>query len=137
MAEIKTLKSGKIGTTTVDDASFTGRLHPVVLREAVIMYEANKRVGTASTKTRSEVNGTTKKDRRQKGSGAARRGDKKATQFRGGGVAHGPKPRDYSYSLPRKALKRALRVAIAGKLRTARSCAGKVRWLPTPPPPRR
>lgn len=117
MAEIKTLKGGKVATSTVDDAPFAGRLHPVVLREAVLMYEANKRVGTASTKTRSEVRGTTKKDRRQKGAGAARRGDKKAPQFRGGGVAHGPKPRDYSYSLPRKALKRALLVAIAGKLK--------------------
>ncbi len=54
---------------------------------------------------------------RQKGAGAARHGDRKAPQFRGGGVAHGPKPRDYSYSLPRKALKRALLVALAGKLR--------------------
>ena len=117
MVEIKTLKAGEHGTSEVDDAPFSGRLHPVVLREAVLMYEARRRVGTASTKTRSEIVGSTKKIYRQKGTGRARHGDRKAPIFRGGGIAHGPKPRDYSYSLPRKALKRALRVALSGKLR--------------------
>ena len=117
MTEIKSLRDGKVGTAQIDASAFEGRANPVVLREAVLMYEANRRVGTASTKTRSEINGSTKKIYRQKGTGRARHGDKKAPIFRGGGVAHGPHPRDYSYSLPRKALKRALKIALAGKIR--------------------
>lgn len=117
MIEIKSLQQGKVGTAQVDDAAFAGRHNPVVLREAVLMYEANKRVGTHSTLTRSEVKGTTHKMFRQKGTGRGRKGDRKAPGLRGGGVAHGPKPRDYSYSMPRKALRRALVVAMAGKLR--------------------
>ena len=117
MAEVKSLSKGKVGSSTIDDAAFQGRMNPVVLREAVLMYEANRRVGTASTKSRSEIRGSTKKIYRQKGTGRARHGDRKSPIFRGGGIAHGPKPRDYSYSLPRKALKRALKIALAGKLR--------------------
>lgn len=117
MLDVKSLSSGKVGTAQIDGTPFEGRANPVVLREAVIMYEARRRVGTASTKTRAEINGTTKKIYRQKGTGNARHGSRKAPIFRGGGVAHGPKPRDYSYSLPRKALKRALRLAVAGKIR--------------------
>ena len=117
MVEIKSLQNGKIGTTKLDDAAFAGRFHPVVLREAVLMYEANRRVGTASTKTRSQIRGTTHKMYRQKGTGRARHGDRKAPGMRGGGIAHGPHPRDYSYSMPRKALRRALKVALAGKFR--------------------
>ena len=97
MIEIKSLQQGKVGTTQLDDAVFAGRHNPVVLREAVLMYEANKRVGSHSTLTRSEVKGTTQKMYRQKGTGRGRRGDRKAPGLRGGGVAHGPKPRDYSY----------------------------------------
>ncbi len=124
MAEIKSLSGGKVGTTQIDASAFEGRVNPVVLREAVLMYEANRRVGTASTKTRSQVKGSTKKIYRQKGTGRARHGDRKAPSFRGGGVAHGPHPRDYSYSLPRKALRRALRIALAGKFRDGEV----VRW---------
>ena len=117
MAEIKSLRGGKIGTAQIDATAFEGRPNPVVLREAILMYEANRRVGTASTKTRSQVKGSTRKFQRQKGTGRARHGDRKAPSFRGGGVAHGPHPRDYSYSLPRKALRRALKIALAGKIR--------------------
>ncbi|MHC5009703.1 MAG: 50S ribosomal protein L4 [Planctomycetota bacterium] len=117
MSEVKSLQGTKVGTTDVDGSVFGERLHPVVLREAVLMYEANRRVGTHSTKTRSEVKGSTKKIYRQKHTGRARHGDRKANIFRGGGIAHGPKPRDYSYALPRKALKRAVQVALAGKFR--------------------
>lgn len=128
MAEIKSLRGGKVGKAALDTSAFESRLNPVVLREAVLMYEANRRVGTASTKTRSQVNGSTKKIYRQKGTGRARHGDRKAPSFRGGGVAHGPHPRDYSYALPRKALKRALRIALAGKFRDGEV----VRWEGTP-----
>ena len=118
MLEVKSLQAGgNLGSATLDVAAFERRENPVVLREAVLMYEARRRVGTACTKTRSQVNGSTKKIFRQKGTGRARHGDRKAPSFRGGGVAHGPKPRDYSYSLPRKALVKALRIALSGKIR--------------------
>lgn len=119
MADIQTLNGGSVGKAELDDATFTfgERLHPVVLRDAVIMYEANKRQGTVNTLTRRFVNGSGRKIQKQKHVGRARHGDKKAPIFRGGGVAHGPHPRDHSYAMPRKALKRALQVALAGKLR--------------------
>lgn len=119
MAAIKTYRGGKVSEGELDDATFTfgERMRPAVLREAVIMYEANRRVGTVNTLSRRFVNGSGKKFQRQKHVGRARHGDRKAPQFRGGGVAHGPHPRDFSYSLPRKALRRALQVALAGKLR--------------------
>lgn len=119
MADIRTWNSGTVGTSTLDDATFTRgeRLRPAVLREAVVMYEANQRVGTVNTLSRRFVNGSGKKYQKQKHVGRARHGDKKAPSMRGGGVAHGPHPRDHSYSLPRQALTRALQVALAGKLR--------------------
>jgi hypothetical protein len=78
------------------------------------MYEANKRQGTVKTKTRAEVTATTRKPYKQKGTGNARRGDFKSPLLRGGGVIFGPRPRDYSYSIPRKALREALRSALLG-----------------------
>ena len=119
MATIKTLNGGTVGESQVDDATFNfgERMNPVVLRDAVLMYEANKRQGTHNTLTRRFVNGSTKKLTKQKHTGRARHSDRKAPLFRGGGIAHGPHPRDYSYSMPRKALKRALQIALDGKLR--------------------
>ena len=116
MSSIKTFTNGAVRETAVDTAVFGERLRPAVLREAVQMYEANRRQGTVNTLTRRFVNGTSKKFLRQKGSGGARHGDRKAPSFRGGGVAHGPHPRDYSWSMPRKAKRRALQVALAGKM---------------------
>lgn len=119
MADIRTWKNGKAGSGTLDDDAFTfgERMRPAVLRDAVVMYEANKRTGTVNTLTRRFVAGSGRKIQRQKHTGRARKGDKKANLMRGGGVAHGPHPRDHSYAMPRKALKRALQVALASKLR--------------------
>jgi large subunit ribosomal protein L4 len=119
MAAIKTLNGSAVGESSLDDATFSfgQSMRPAVLRDAVIMYEANKRQGTVNTLTRRFVNGSGKKFQKQKHTGRARHGDKKAPIFRGGGVAHGPHPRDHSYAMPRKALTRALQVALAGKLR--------------------
>jgi len=100
----------------VDEAAFGGKVRLKLLREAVIMYEANQRIGTASTKTRGEVSGSGRKPYRQKGTGYARAGSRRSPIWRGGGITFGPKPRDYSYRLPRKALKLALKSAILGKL---------------------
>jgi len=112
---VRSLRGGKIAATDLDTAFLAGAIRPAVLREAVLMYEANQRVGTASTKTRAEVAGSTKKLYKQKHTGRARHGDKKAPSFRKGGVAHGPHPRDYRQNLPRRAKVQALRVALAGK----------------------
>lgn len=117
MAQIKSYSNGSVGSAEIDDATFGERHNPVVLREAVLMYEANRRVGTHQTRTRRFVSGTSAKMYKQKHTGRARHGDRKAPLMRGGGVAHGPHPRDYSYSMPKKALKKALQVALASKIR--------------------
>jgi large subunit ribosomal protein L4 len=116
MAQVKSLKGGKVGVEDLDDTAFGEPAHPVAVREAVLMYQANLRQGTAKAKSRGEVRGSTKKLYRQKHTGRARHGDKKAPQFRKGGVAHPPLPRDYRQSLPRKALRRALGTVLSRKL---------------------
>jgi len=108
--------TGEVGSTDLEESVFGSEVRWRVLRDAVVMYQANKRVGTHSTKTRSEIRGSTRKPWRQKGTGRARAGTRKSPIWRGGGVTFGPKPRDYSYSMPRKALRQAVRSAVLGKL---------------------
>ncbi len=86
-----------------------------LIYEAVVNYRANQRRGTASTKTRAEVRGGGRKPWRQKGTGRARAGSTRSPLWKKGGVAFGPKPRDYSYKIPRKAKKNALKSALAMK----------------------
>jgi len=105
----------QVGRFEFDEAALGGHVHKVLLREAVLMYEANRRVGTASTKTRGEVAGSRSKLFRQKGTGRARVGSRVTNKRRGGGTAKGPRPRDYSYHLPRKALRRATQSALLSK----------------------
>ena len=126
MADVKTwnASTGAAGTAVLDEAKLLPRearatnrgMHPVVLRDAVVMYEANKRVGTVQTKERHFVSGNTKKMYKQKHTGNARQGDGKAPHFRGGGVCFGPHPRDFSYAMPKKALRKALAVALTRKI---------------------
>jgi len=82
----------------------------------VKMQLANKRVGTSSTKTRAEVSGSGKKPWRQKGTGRARVGSRRNPVWTGGGIAFGPRPRDYSYRLPRKVRKLAMKSALSSKV---------------------
>ena len=105
------------GEVTVDAADFGGKISPRLMHEAVLMYEANRRQGTHSTLRRGEVAGSTKKLFRQKGTGNARAGTRRTNKRRGGGTAKGPKPRDYSYALPKQALKAATRMAVLAKIR--------------------
>jgi len=105
-----------VGTLSVDPADFGGEINKQLLHDCVLMYQANQRAGTHSTLRRSEVAGSTKKLFRQKGTGNARVGNKRTNKRRGGGTAKGPKPRDYSYRLPKKALQTATRMAILSKL---------------------
>ncbi len=100
----------------VDEAWFGGTVRKRALREAVLMYEASLRTGTASTLRRSEVATSSRKLWRQKHTGRARVGDRSAPHRRGGASVFGPRPRDYRYSLPKKALKAALDSAILAKL---------------------
>src|SRR5215468_10311001 len=104
------------GTVTIDAADFGGKISPRLLHEVVLMYLANQRAGTHSTLRRGEVAGSTKKLFRQKGTGNARVGTRRTNKRRGGGTAKGPKPRDYSYHLPKKAVRAATRMAILSKL---------------------
>ena len=116
--EVKKLNADRTLTTAeVDTASLGDKVKKRLLFDAVHMYEARKRVGTACTKTRSEVAGSGARPWRQKGTGRARAGTRKSPIWRGGGVVHGPKPRNYSYALPRKALKEALKSAVLSKFR--------------------
>lgn len=86
-----------------------------VMHQALVRQQANARLGTHSTKTRAEVSRTGAKWYRQKGTGRARHGDRKAPIFVGGGQAHKPKPRDYSKKMPRKMRRLALRSALSAK----------------------
>ena len=104
-----------VGTVELDPAAFGGKISKALLHEAVLMYLANQRAGTHSTLRRGEVAGSTKKLFRQKGTGNARAGTKRTNKRRGGGTAKGPKPRDYEYHLPKKAVRAATRQAILSK----------------------
>ena len=111
-------KSGKeVGTYDIDPAQIAPRISQQLLHDVVVMYQANQRQGTHRTKDRSDVAGTTKKMYRQKGTGNARAGSRRAPQRRGGYHVFALRPRDYSYRLPKKAMQAATRMAIAKKLR--------------------
>jgi len=109
-------KGKKVGTYTVEPTDFAPRINKQLLHDAVVMYQANQRQGSHQTKTRSHVAGTTKKMYRQKGTGNARAGSRRSGIRRGGGHIHAKRNRDYSYSLPRKALQLAMRMALASKI---------------------
>ncbi|HET6204565.1 MAG TPA: 50S ribosomal protein L4 [Planctomycetota bacterium] len=109
--------AGEARERTVDGAPFGERFLSRTLRDAVLMYEANRRQGTVNTKERGDVAGTTKKPWKQKHTGRARAGSKKSPLWRKGGTIFGPHPRDHSYRLPRVELRVALRTALLGKLR--------------------
>jgi len=106
----------KVGTVDVDEADFGGKVNKQLLHEVVLMHLANQRRGTHSTLRRGEVSGSTKKLFRQKGTGNARVGNVRTNKRVGGGTAKGPKPRDYEYHLPKKAVRAATRQAILSKL---------------------
>src|SRR5947199_10627179 len=100
-----------VGTVEIDPAEFGGKVNRQLLHEVVLMHLANQRRGTHSTLRRGEVAGSTKKLFRQKGTGNARVGPIRTNKRVGGGTAKGPKPRDYEYHLPQKAVRAATRQA--------------------------
>jgi large subunit ribosomal protein L4 len=112
-------KSGtKVGNYEIDPEAIAPKISQQLLHDVVVMYQASARQGTHRTKDRSDVAGTTKKMYRQKGTGNARAGSRRAPQRRGGYHVFALRPRDYGYRLPRKAVQAATRMAIARKLKS-------------------
>jgi large subunit ribosomal protein L4 len=105
----------QVGEIELKDDVFGIEPNKAVMYEFIKMQLANKRQGTSSTKTRTEVRGGGKKPWRQKGTGRARVGSSRNPVWRGGGIAFGPKPRDYSYKLPQKVRRLALKSALSSK----------------------
>jgi len=118
MATLKVydMKGEETGDIELSDDVFGVEPNEDVMHAAVVNYLANQRQGTQSTKTRSEVAGGGKKPYRQKGTGHARQGSTRAPQYRHGGVALGPKPRDYRQSLNRKVRRLAMVSALSSKV---------------------
>jgi large subunit ribosomal protein L4 len=114
--QVKSYKAGSVGQVEIDEAPFGGKVLYRTLKDAIVMHQANQRQGTVNTRNRSHVKGSNKKPYRQKHTGRARAGDRKSPIWRGGGTVFGPHPRDYSYHMPAKARRVALRSALAGKL---------------------
>ncbi|HHW10549.1 MAG TPA: 50S ribosomal protein L4 [Firmicutes bacterium] len=104
-----------VGEIDLDDRVFGVEVNQALLHQAVVMYQANQRQGTAATKNRALVSGGGRKPWRQKGTGRARQGTIRAPQWRGGGTVFGPTPRDYRQAMPRKARQAALRSALSAK----------------------
>ncbi|MEX0711177.1 MAG: 50S ribosomal protein L4 [Pirellulales bacterium] len=107
----------EIGSYEIDPAELAGRINKQLLHDVVVMYQSNLRLGTARTRSRGEVAGTTKKMYRQKGTGNARAGSRRSGIRRGGGHIFAKRPRDWVYRLPRKAVQLATRMALASKIR--------------------
>jgi len=105
----------EVETIEVDDAVFGIEPNEAVVHQAFVMAQANRRAGTASTKTRGEVHGSTRKIRRQKGTGSSRQGAITAPQHRHGGIVFGPKPRDYDKDMPKKMRRLAIRSVLSAK----------------------
>ena len=103
------------GTAELPDAIFAAKVNVPLIHQVVIAQRAAARQGTHSTKTRGEVSGGGRKPYRQKGTGRARQGSIRAPQFTGGGVSHGPVPRDYAQKTPKKMKAAALRGALSDR----------------------
>ncbi len=110
------LRGGVLRSIDLDDRVFGIEPNAAVVHQAVVTQEANARQGTHDTRTRGEVAGGGKKPYRQKGTGYARQGSKRAPHYRGGGVVFGPHPRSYEKALPRKMRRLAMRSALSARL---------------------
>ncbi len=109
-------KTGQnVGTYEFDPAELAPGINRQLLHDVVVMYEANRRAGTAKTKSRGEVAGSSRKLYRQKGTGRARAGTRRSPVRRGGGHTFAKRPRDFSYRLPKKAVRLATRMALLSK----------------------
>lgn len=115
--ELKTkdVSGNAVGTLALDEKHLGGMVKNRLMHGASVMYQANLRQGTHCTKTRADVAGSVKKLYKQKGTGRARAGNRKSGTRVGGGIIHGPKPKDYSYDMPQRMRQAAIRSALLGK----------------------
>ncbi len=114
--DVYNISGQKVGDMDLNDSIFAVEVNKVAMHSAVVNALANARQGTQSTKTKSEVSGGGKKPWRQKGTGRARQGSTRSAQWVGGGIVLGPKPRSYSYTLPKKVKRLALKSALTSKV---------------------
>lgn len=110
------MKGNKVSDIELAESVFGIEPNTSAMHLCVVNYLANQRQGTQSTKTRSEVSGGGKKPWRQKGTGRARQGSTRATQWIHGGISHGPKPREYGFDINKKVKKLAMRSALSSKV---------------------
>jgi len=115
VCDVLNTRAEKVGEIELNDLLFNVEVNTGILHEVVCMQRANRRVGNASTKTRGEVSGGGAKPWRQKGTGRARSGSRTSPLWRGGGTVFGPKPRDYSYTMPKKVKRLALKMAMSAR----------------------
>jgi large subunit ribosomal protein L4 len=106
----------EVGTYEIDPGELAPRINKQLMHDAVVMYQANRRQGSAKTKSRAEVRGSTKKMYRQKGTGNARAGSRRSGIRRGGGRIFAKQPCDWSYRMPKKAVRLATRMAVASRI---------------------
>src|SRR3954469_8153784 len=118
--ELNTPAGKADGTVDLPEEIFDVQANVALMHQVVVAQQAAARQGTHDTKTRGEVSGGGKKPYRQKGTGRARQGSTRAPQFVGGGVVHGPTPRDYSQRTPKKMIAAALRGALSARARDGR-----------------
>jgi large subunit ribosomal protein L4 len=115
VVDVFNCKAEKVSQVELQEDIYNVEVKSCVLHEVVTMQLANRRAGTASVKTRSDVQGSTRKLFKQKGTGRARRGDIKSPLLRGGGSVFGPHPRSYAYKVPKKVRRLALKMALSAK----------------------
>src|SRR6266550_1805653 len=115
--KVRNLKNEEVGEVELSEAVFGAPLNEPLIHAAVRNYMANARQGTAATKTRGDVSGSGRKLWKQKGTGRARIASLRSPLWKGGGSAHGPQPRDWSYNLPKKMRHGALRSALSARVR--------------------
>jgi large subunit ribosomal protein L4 len=117
VVKVKNLKSEEVGEIELSDAVFGAPLNKALIYSAVTSYMANQRAGTSATKTRGDVRGSGKKLWKQKGTGRARIASLRSPLWKGGGNVHGPQPRDWSYNIPKKMRRGAIRSVLSERLR--------------------
>ncbi|TDA68596.1 MAG: 50S ribosomal protein L4 [Clostridia bacterium] len=111
------MQGEQVGSIELSETVFGGEVNEAAMHQVLVVQAANRRQGTASTRTRGEVRGGGRKPWRQKGTGRARAGSTRSPLWRGGGTVFGPRPRDYRQVVPRALRRTALRSALAAKLR--------------------
>jgi large subunit ribosomal protein L4 len=117
VVKVKNLKSEEVGELELSDEVFGAPLNKALIYSAVKCYMANQRAGTSATKTRGDVRGSGKKLWKQKGTGRARIASLRSPLWKGGGNVHGPQPRDWSYAIPKKMRRGAIKSVLSERLR--------------------